>query len=356
MPRIDDIGDALITHYAAHARVLPWRRPPGDGGPLPDPYRVWLSEVMLQQTTVAAVTSYFNAFVGRWPDVAALAAAESDTVMAAWAGLGYYSRARNLIACARRIMADHGGAFPHDPADLIRLPGIGPYTAAAINAFAFGGDAIPIDANVERVIARIFAITTPLPSGKRAIAEAARMIWPMNGGGDFAQALMDLGASACSARRPRCDACPVQRWCLASARGLAETLPAKAQKKARPERHGRAWWIERGSGDAREVRLVRRPPNGLLGGMRALPGTAWKEGPPTPAPKTPATNVEMVRHIFTHFTLHLAVERGQISRGADDASAETVAEGEWWPISRLDEAGLPALYRRAAELMLRETV
>lgn len=351
MPRTEEIGDAIVAHYAVHARVLPWRRPPGGNGPMPAPYRVWLSEVMLQQTTVAAVIPYFIRFTERWPDVASLAAADSDAVMATWAGLGYYSRARNLLACARAIVTDHGGQFPKDVSALMRLPGIGPYTAAAINAFAFGGNAIPIDANVERVVARLFAITTPLPQSKRIISDAARALWPDHGGGNFAQALMDLGAGPCSARRPHCDACPVQRWCLAAAQGLVGHVPVKAGKAARPERYGRAWWIERGVGQDAQVRLVRRPPHGLLGGMLALPGAPWTDDLPTPptGPPTPS-----LRHIFTHFALNLTVERyADGCRPPEDADGD-VAEGLWWPISQLDAAGLPALYKRAVELILKE--
>lgn len=351
MPHIDRISQAIIAHYASHARVLPWRKPPGHGNAHPDPYQVWLSEVMLQQTTVAAVIPYFNCFTSRWPDIAALAAAEPDAVMTAWAGLGYYSRARHLIACARSIVDEHDGQFPEDVANLIRLPGIGPYTAAAINAFAFGGDAIPIDANVERVIARIFNIATPLPQAKREITEAARTLWPPQNGGDFAQALMDLGAGPCAARRPRCTACPISRWCGAANAGTVDRVPVKAAKRPRPERFGRVWWIERGSGASAQVRLVRRPASGLLGGMRALPGTGWdtsSSGPPE------ATVVGSVRHIFTHFALTLTVERHSDLPRLPGGHQPCAADGEWWPISRLDEAGLPALYRKAADIVLKE--
>lgn len=336
---------ALLAHYAARARILPWRRPPGSHHTV-DPYHVWLSEVMLQQTTVAAVVPYFEKFVTRWPTVAALAAAQDTDIMAAWAGLGYYSRARNLIACARCVVTDHGGVFPSDVGALQRLPGIGGYTAAAINAIGFGGDAVPVDANIERVVARLLCIDAPPPSAKREIAAGAAALWPAAGGGDFAQALMDLGAGTCTARAPKCAACPVADHCAGLRAGITESLPRKAAKARRPERFGRAFWYERTNAGVIEVWLIRRPPRGLLGGMRALPGTAWGDAMPDRA--ADATEIGAVRHIFTHFALGLAVDKVA-------GAAETGEEGGWWPISRLDEAGLPTLYRRAAELALRES-
>lgn len=343
---------AIIAHYAASSRTLPWRTPPGSSERA-DPYRVWLSEVMLQQTTVAAVIPYFGRFTARWPDVAALAAADPADVLAAWAGLGYYSRARNLIACSRIVVQDHGGRFPHDEAGLRALPGIGEYSAAAISAIAFGGSAIVIDANVARVVARLFAIEQPLPA-KAALRRAATSLWPATHGGDFAQALMDLGAGPCSARHPQCSDCPMPRWCRAFARGIAAKLPVKPPRRIRRERHGRALWIEDAHGDASCVWLVRRPWRGMLGGMRALPdmtGTAagsvdeWGDAP---IAARFGTDIGRVRHVFTHFALTMALTR------VDDLS-RAVGEGEWWPISRLDEAGLPTLYRRLASLMTKET-
>ncbi|MEQ1725671.1 MAG: A/G-specific adenine glycosylase [Sphingopyxis sp.] len=343
--------EAIIAHYAHSARRLPWRTAPGDTA-RPDPYRVWLSEVMLQQTTVTAVIPYFERFTARWPTLTALAAADSADVLGAWAGLGYYSRARNLIACARTIVAEYDGRFPSDEASLRRLPGVGDYTAAAIAAIGFGQCAIPIDANVTRVVARLFAITTPLPEAKGAVRDAAVQLWPMQGGGDFAQALMDLGAGACSTRAPRCATCPASSWCMAHRQGIAETLPIKPAKKPKPERHGRALWIAGERDGVASVWLVRRPPRGLLGGMRALPSVMgpsneWSDTPPPPPPGW--CEMGAIRHIFTHFALTLVVERSH------DA-ALAVGEGEWWPISRLDEAGLPSLYRRAADLAIMEQV
>ncbi|MEQ1689067.1 MAG: A/G-specific adenine glycosylase [Sphingopyxis sp.] len=340
---------AIIAHYAISARALPWRVASGDTA-RPDPYRVWLSEVMLQQTTVAAVIPYFAHFTVRWPTLAALAAADSADVLSAWAGLGYYSRARNLIACARLVMAEHGGVFPSDEAALRALPGVGDYTAAAIAAMAFGAPAIPIDANVTRVVARLFAIRQPLPAARGAIRDAAAQLWHVQGSGDFAQALMDLGAGVCTARAPRCAACPASRWCMAHSQGIAEALPVKPAKKLKPERFGRALWIEVERGGEPSVWLVRRPPMGLLGGMRALPTvmgprSEWSDAPIPPTPGW--REMGAIRHIFTHFALTLVVERRH------DA-ALAVGEGEWWPIKALDEAGLPTLYRRAAGLVTRD--
>lgn len=333
------IRAALLRWYGTHARSLPWRAPPGANA-RPDAYRVWLSEVMLQQTTVAAVTPYFERFTRRWSTLADFAAADPADILAAWAGLGYYSRARNLIACARQVADSHGGQFPASEAALRQLPGIGDYTAAAVAAIAFGEAAVPVDANVERVIARLFAIEEPLPAARKPIGQAAREIWPADGtAGDFAQAMMDLGSSICTNRAPACLTCPLVGDCSAARAGIAEGLPIKPKKKARPVRHGEARWIER-NGD---VWLVRRPDKGMLGGMRALPGGEWSEACPTAS--TPALG--MVRHIFTHFELHLRVVRGE-------PFADAVGEGEWWPISRLDEAGLPTLYRRAAQIAAEE--
>ena len=339
------IAATLIDWYAANARTLPWRAPPGSSART-HAYRVWLSEVMLQQTTVAAVAPYFERFTARWPTLADLAAADDADVLAAWAGLGYYSRARNLIACARAVVRDHGGTFPDSEAALRALPGVGAYTAAAIAAIAFGRVAIPVDANIERVIARLFAIDEPLPAAKRAITDAARSIWPgERQGGDFAQALMDLGATICTARNPDCVQCPLAVDCRAREQGTAAALPVKAAKRAKPHRHGRALWIERVSGGERSVWLVRRPDKGMLGGMRALPGGEWTEV--QQASDANARPIGTVRHVFTHFSLDLVVERA-------DAPPAGEQPGEWWPVEKLDEAGLPTLYRRAAELALKE--
>ena len=329
----DRVAPLLLDWYAAHARRLPWRAPPGS--PAPDPYRVWLSEVMLQQTTTAAVAPYFHRFTQIWPTVEALARAPEAEVMAAWAGLGYYSRARNLVAAARAV-ADRGG-FPDTEADLRRLPGLGAYTAAAVAAIAFGRRAVVVDANVERVVSRLFAIGTPLPAARTAIRAAADSITPESRAGDFAQAMMDLGATICTPRAPRCLLCPLADVCRARAQGRQDQLPVKAAKAAKPVRRGIAWWSERNG----HVLLVTRPPSGLLGGMRALPGDGWTaqgDGSGGEGGEVLGT----VRHAFTHFTLELQVRTAQAGDG----------EGEWWPLDRLEEAGLPTLFAKAARLAL----
>jgi len=333
---VDSVGAKLLGWYDRHARALPWRAPPGS--PPADSYRVWLSEVMLQQTTVAHAAPFFLRFTERWPTVEALAAADEAEVMSAWAGLGYYTRARNLIACAR-VVAERGG-FPEDQAELRNLPGIGDYTAAAIAAIAFGRATVPVDANVERVVARLFAIGEPLPGAKPAIRAAAQTISPSSRHGDFAQALMDLGAGVCTVRQPKCLVCPVRNDCAAFASGDPEAFPLKAAKKFKPLRRGRAFWIER---DGR-VWLVRRAAKGMLGGMRALPDDGWSargDG----ASRLGGARLGMVRHGFTHFDLELEVVAG---------NRPTDPEGEWWPLDRLGEAGLPTLYAKAARLALED--
>jgi A/G-specific adenine glycosylase len=313
----------LLDHYRDCARELPWRAPPGSARA--DPYRVWLSEVMLQQTTVATVIPRFLRFIDRWPTVEALAAAPDEEVLGEWAGLGYYARARNLIACARTVVAM--GGFPDDEAGLRALPGIGDYTAAAIAAIAFGRDSVPIDTNVERVVARLDAT-----SDKAAIRKAAAAMVPPGRAGDFAQAMMDLGATICRPRAPDCTACPLAADCRAFLLGTPEAFPAKPKRKPSPVRYGIAFWIERG--DA--VWLVRRPARGMLGGMAALPGPEWADQPTT----GPA--IAEVRHVFSHFELRLSVVAADAPEGS----------GWWQPLDRLAEAGLPTLYRRAAEAIL----
>ena len=334
------VSETLLAWYDRHARDLPWRAPPGT--PPPDPYRVWLSEVMLQQTTVAAVKPYFEAFTRRWPDVAALAAAPEDDVMAAWAGLGYYSRARNLVKCARAVAAR--GGFPTTESELRELPGLGAYTAAAVAAIAFAQRAVVVDANVERVVARLFAIDTPMPAARKPIRVAADAITPARRAGDFAQAMMDLGSSVCTAREPKCLLCPLAKACKARATGDPARLPVKAPKKPKPLRRGRAFWAEREG----KVWLVRREGNGMLGGMRALPDDGWSaRADGTGEAPMPGTweSAGVVRHVFTHAALELSVV---VQRNAPAPDAE----GEWWPIDRIDDAGLPTLFAKAARLVL----
>jgi A/G-specific adenine glycosylase len=319
-------ADRLMQHYVDKFRRLPWRSPPGAAAP--DPYRVWLSEIMLQQTTVATVAPRFERFVARWPTIGALARASDADILSEWAGLGYYARARNLIACAREIAAR--GAFPETAAELRGLPGIGAYTSTAIAAIAFGERGAAVDTNVERVIARLHGLEQPR---RGEIERLVLALMPADRPGDFVQAMMDLGATLCRPRKPRCGECPFNPDCNALASGAPERFPAPRMRRRRPHRYGIAWWIERDGA----VWLVRRPPTGLLGGMAALPGSDWTDAP-LPAPR----QLGSIRHVFTHFSLDLAVA----------ARSDTIGEGWWQPLDRIDEAGLPTLYRRAAELAL----
>lgn len=336
------IAAQLLEWYDAHARVLPWRAKPG--APPPEPYRVWLSEVMLQQTRTLAVVPYYLEFTRRWPTIEALAGADEADVLAAWAGLGYYARARNLVACAREV-ARRFGRFPDSEEALRQLPGLGAYSAAAVAAIAFGLRAVVIDANVERVVARLFAIAEPLPAGRSAIRDAADAITPQERCGDFAQAMMDLGATLCTTRAPRCLLCPLSGSCTGRLWGEPERFPVKPPKRAKPLRQGRAFWIERG--DA--VWLVRRPGKGMLAGMRALPDDGWNArgdgsgDSPIAGPWRPGG---VVSHTFTHFALELHL---RVYSGSDLASLAP-REGEWWPLARIEEAGLPTLFAKAARL------
>ena len=276
-------------------------------GERPDPYRVWLSEIMLQQTTVATVQAYFLRFTDAWPDVHALASAPAEDVLAAWAGLGYYARARNLIRCAQLVSRELGGVFPDDMEALRELPGIGPYTAGAIAAIAFDKAATVVDGNVERVMARLFAVEDPLPSSKRQLRAYAKSLTPDTRPGDYAQAVMDLGATICKPRRPDCGHCPWSDACMARAQGIESSLPKKAPKRAKPVRHGHVWALFDSDG---RVATVRRPNKGLLGGMLALPSSNWGTQPdPRPPFLAEWEDVGEVRHTFTHFHLVLRVHR-----------------------------------------------
>lgn len=339
------VSTPLLAWYDANARVLPWRAPPG--GSAPDPYRVWLSEVMLQQTQVAAVIPYFEKFTARWPDFASLAAADDAELMSAWAGLGYYARARNLLAAARAVAREYGGRLPAAEAELRTLPGFGPYTAAAVAAIAFGQRAVVVDGNVERVVARLFALADPLPAARPRIRELADSITPAARAGDFAQAMMDLGATICTPRAPRCLLCPLADRCDARAAGMPGAYPVKAPKKARPVRYGTFFWAEREG----QVLLVRRPARGLLGGMRALPTGPWGDAPPVLAGAPLAADWTLrnavVTHGFTHFELVAALATATIARHI------APADGEWWPIAELDSAGLPTLFAKAVAALRR---
>lgn len=335
----------LLTWYDRHARRLPWRTPPG--GPAPDPYGVWLSEVMLQQTTVAAVIPYYTRFLELWPRVGDLAAAPQERVLTEWAGLGYYARARNLHKCAQVVAADHDGVFPDTEEALRALPGIGAYTAAAVAAIAFGRRATVVDGNVERVMARLFAVTEPLPDSKAELKRLADTLTPDTRCGDYAQAVMDLGATVCTPRSPSCLACPWREPCRARAEGIAEQLPKKVRKTAKPVRRGVAFWVVDRDGRAL---LRKRPDEGLLGGMTEVPSTPWREGEPwTPeeavahAP-VPAAGWRplpgLVRHTFTHFHLELAVVTAVLPGGGDPAA------GRWVDVTEFGDQALPTVMRK----------
>ncbi|AFL49249.1 A/G-specific adenine glycosylase [Sinorhizobium fredii] len=336
----------LLDWYDRHHRDLPWRVSPSMAarGAVADPYHVWLSEVMLQQTTVQAVKAYFDKFLTLWPTVEDLAAAEAEDVMKAWAGLGYYARARNLKKCAEAVAREHGGRFPDTEEGLRLLPGIGDYTAAAIAAIAFNRQSAVLDGNVERVISRLFAIETPLPAAKPDMRRLVSELTPHDRPGDFAQAMMDLGATICTPKRPACALCPFRASCLALAVADPETFPRKAAKKERPLRLGAAF-VAIDKADA--VYLRKRAETGLLGGMTEVPGTDWT------ARRDGETSIEAqpftaaweacgtVTHVFTHFELRLSVYRAKV------AQAGACAEGWWEPIASLKAQALPTVMKKA---------
>ena len=340
---------ALLAWYDRHRRVLPWRAAPGAAV---DPYRVWLSEIMLQQTTVKAVAPYYARFLARWPTLASLAAAPLDDVLKAWAGLGYYARARNLHACARAVAERHGGQLPADEAALRTLPGIGAYTAAAIVAIAFDAPATPVDGNIERVMARLHALEAPLPAAKPELRRLASALTPPRRSGDFAQALMDLGATLCTPKRPACALCPWNDACAAHRRGDPETFPRRVPKRDGARRRGAAFVARRADG---YVLLRTRPPRGLLGGMTEVPTTAWLadfddatalEGAPTltTKPAKPGTWQRVpgiVRHVFTHFPLELVVFKTAVPTGA-----AAPQEMRWVAAGELGDQALPSLMRK----------
>lgn len=342
----DSVASRLLDWYDGHHRELPWRVTPSEHarGVRPDPYRIWLSEVMLQQTTVEAVKSYFRAFVGKWPDVEALAAAPTEDVMKAWAGLGYYSRARNLKACAD-LVAERGGRFPDTEAGLKDLPGIGAYTSAAIAAIAFGRRAAVVDGNVERVVSRLFSITTPLSEAKAEIRAHVEPMVPAARPGDFAQAMMDLGATICTPRRPRCMLCPLREGCSAILSGDPERFPVRLPKADKPLRRGAAFVAMRDDG---AILLRKRPEKGLLGGMTEVPTTAWtaradgattQAAAPFPAGWRRAGTIE---HVFTHFALELEVFHAHLEGDAP--------EGHFWSLAHeISGEALPTVMKKAIE-------
>lgn len=334
--------DALLAWYDRKRRELPWRAKPGQR---PDPYRVWLSEIMLQQTRVETVARYYDRFLARFPDIQSLAAAKLNDVLKLWAGLGYYSRARNLHACAREVVRRHGGRFPEEQRELRKLPGIGLYTAAAISAIAFGRKAAPVDGNVERVVARLFAVSAPPPGAKPRLRELAEGLVPDRRPGDFAQAMMDLGATICTPRRPSCPVCPWRDACIAILQGKPEQFPRRAAKANGRLRRGIAYVVLRADGAV----LVRtRPPNGLLGGMTEVPTSEWTadftDDVAMQAPRVAAKWRRLpgtVRHVFTHFPLELTVHVGSAARNARAPKGMRFV-----PLSRLDDEALPALMRK----------
>jgi A/G-specific adenine glycosylase len=344
----------LLAWYDRHRRILPWRAGPGETS---DPYRVWLSEIMLQQTTVKSVAPYYARFLQRWPDVDSLAAAPLQEVLKTWAGLGYYARARNLHACAKAVVAEHGGHFPSSLEGLRALPGIGPYTAAAIAAIAFDRRAVPVDGNIERIVTRLFAVEEPLPAAKASVRELAETLMPRTRPGDFAQALMDLGATICTPQRPVCALCPLNEGCLARRRGDPETFPVKLPKVKGRLRRGAAFVVTRADGAV----LVRtRPAKGLLASMTELPTTEWahdfaERDALMQAPKlsSPLPRGErkikwrrlpgLVTHVFTHFPLELIVYAAKVPAGTRAPKG-----ARWVPIADLAGEALPTLMRKVA--------
>jgi A/G-specific adenine glycosylase len=339
-----DQAGVLLEWYDRNARVMPWRVGPADrlAGVLPDPYRVWLSEVMLQQTTVAAVKDYFHRFTTRWPDVHALAAARDEDVMGEWAGLGYYARARNLLKCARVVSGELEGVFPASHKELLKLPGIGPYTASAIASIAFDLPETVVDGNVERVMARVYDIHTPLPRAKPELTALAAALTPAQRPGDYAQAVMDLGATLCTPRNPACGICPWRDPCLARQAGTAPELPKKEPKKPKPTRLGIAYVARRQDG---AFLLERRPDKGLLGGMLGWPGSEWNDAP-AEAPPMQADWRELpaeALHTFTHFHLRLRVM-------VADVPDHTPDRGEFHPHATFRPSDLPTVMRKAFDL------
>ncbi len=337
----------LLDWYDRHARKMPWRVGPADrcAGVQPDPYRIWLSEIMLQQTTVAAVTSYFERFTQLWPTVTDLAAAPDSQVMGEWAGLGYYARARNLLKCARVVADDLDGVFPDTVDELRALPGIGPYTAGAVAAIAFDRPAVVVDGNVERVMARLFDVHTPLPAAKPELTQYATDLTPTERPGDHAQAVMDLGATICTPRKPACGICPWRSPCQARINGTAPQLPKKTPRKAKPVRFGTVYLARRIDG---AYLLETRPDKGLLGGMLGWPGSDWveTETPPHSAPiraEWKTLNVE-AKHTFTHFHLRLTVKTALTPM---DRAPQI---GEFMPSEDFRPSDLPTVMRKAFDL------
>lgn len=337
---IEILADRLLVWFDSQRRTLPWRDAPCGAR---DPYRVWLAEVMLQQTQVATVIPYYEDFLAKWPDVKALARAEDDAVMHAWAGLGYYARVRNMLKCARAVADERQGAFPRDEVDLLELPGIGAYTAAAVAAIAFNAPAVAVDGNVIRTLSRLYAIDAEMPKGKDLVTRKALALLPVARSGDFAEALMDLGAGVCRPKNPDCSKCPWANACLALASGDPLAYPKKAVKKAKPTRHGWVFWVERQDGC---VVLEKRPDKGLLGGMMGFPTTAWQDRSPSAeaaaqswSPQACIALPGQVTHTFTHFHLELQVMR---------VFSQDAGAGQWCRPDELGAQALPSLMQKVA--------
>lgn len=341
-----DIPSLVLDWYDVHRRSLPWRAAPGQKA---SPYEVWLSEIMLQQTTVMAVIPYFQSFLGQWPDVCALAAADREDVLRAWAGLGYYARARNLHACAGAICKDFGGVFPPEEKMLLKLPGVGPYTAAAISAIAFDRPANVVDGNIERIVARLAALERPLPKAKPELKEMAGRIAPQLRPGDYAQGLMDIGATICRPQSPSCEICPLKEHCAAYGKGEPADFPRRETRQRRPARRGRVYWLETACG---HVLLRRRPDNGLLGGMSEFPGSEWSEKGVKNHSSAPLAAdwkqiAGRVRHVFTHFTLELEIFRARIVFNPPPAPERC----RWVPVNALADEALPGVMKKVAQLV-----
>jgi len=344
---MSDISGLLLKWYDVHQRQLPWRALPGETS---HPYHVWLSEIMLQQTTVATVKAYFEKFLTLWPTVAQLAAAPQEEILKEWAGLGYYARARNLHKCAQVITHEYGGKFPSNEAELKNLPGIGDYTAAAIAAIVFGQQATVVDGNIERISSRLYQITTPLPTAKKQISAKVGKLTPARRPGDFAQAMMDLGAGICRPKNPDCAGCPIRGFCAAYKAGDTEKYPVKAPKKLKPTRRAVSFWLEHDG----HILLERRAEKGLLGGMPGLFSTPWIERPVLPVASeylhhAPATGDwqeidALAKHTFTHFHLETKLVK------ATTESLMNIEAGFWHPVDRLDGIGLPTVFAKIMKL------
>jgi A/G-specific adenine glycosylase len=342
-PEVGNLRKKILSWYDKHQRALPWRAIKGE---TPNPYHVWLSEIMLQQTTVITVGPYFQKFLTKWPTIHDLARADKEEVMHEWAGLGYYARARNLHKCAQTVSNDLNGVFPEEQKELEKLSGIGGYTSAAIRAIAFDKPANVVDGNIERVMARIYAVTEPMPGSKLKLKELAGglSIEREDRPGDYAQALMDLGATICTPRSPKCSLCPVNDLCLAREQGIAADLPTKKPKKAKPKKYGKVYWITNSKG---EVRFERRHEAEMLGGMLGLPTSSWNLEKKGRALKGGKTTKLSILHSFTHFDLELAVYTGAHGKVLILPENNPI----WVTSSELESLGLPTLFSKVLKLM-----